>query len=673
VEEHILILAPRGRDASVICQVLGRDGTACHCCNNLSDLTRSLDEVAGGIIITEEALAGADVEQLLRWCENQPPWSDIPIIVLASKQTGKRPLGSSNVLQRLGNVVLLERPINAETLVSAARATLRARRRQYQTRKLLNDKERAATELRILNETLEQRVEERARELDGARESLALAQDFAGMGSWELDLVTDTSRRSAQYDQIFGYSEQQATWGQTHFLSHVVEEDQASVREAFARAAEGGALDLECRIRRLDGAIRWIVARGRAAEFAPDGRPLRMAGVIMDTTDRRQTEEALRQAQKMEAIGQLTGGVAHDFNNLLTVIVGGLDMMIRRPDNTERVVRLANAAMTAARRGEQLTQQLLAFSRRQMLRPETVDPNRLLMDFEPLARRAVGESIMLDFDLAPEVTPIKIDPAQFEAAVLNLIVNARDAMPDGGTVTVRSRNFHQTADATPENGGLKPGDYVEIAVVDRGDGIEAGTLARVFEPFFTTKDVGKGSGLGLAQVYGFARSAGGSAAIQSEVGSGTVVRLYIPVSDGVVAEDPRASPDVAPLEPAASGETLLIVEDDEQVLGMAVESLQELRYQVIVSRNGKEALERLRGSGRIDIMFSDVVMPGGISGLQLAAEARRIRPELKILLTSGYTGGPGKSQIIDVDLPVLDKPYGRDELAQKLRAVLDGG
>jgi signal transduction histidine kinase/CheY-like chemotaxis protein len=430
-------------------------------------------------------------------------------------------------------------------------------------------------------------------------------------------------------------------------------------------------LDLECRIVRPDGETRWIVAKGRV-EYDPRGEPVRMAGVVMDTTERRHTEDALRQAQKMEAIGQLTGGVAHDFNNLLTVIVGGLDMLIRRPDDPLRVVRLAESAMTAARRGEQLTQQLLAFSRRQVLRPETLNPNQLLLGFEGLAARAVGESVVLKMDLEPGAHPIRIDPAQFEAAVLNLIVNARDAMPQGGEIAIRTRNVHRSTEDLGDQ-GLAPGAYVMVSVCDTGSGIEPGTLARVFEPFFTTKDVGKGSGLGLAQVYGFARSAGGSVAIESTPGLGTAVRLYFPRSvDAATEERHPLSPHV-PLRRAADGETVLLVEDDEQVLGMAVESLEELRYKVVVARDAREALEHLNGDGRIDILFSDVVMPGGMNGAQLAVEARQLRPELKVLLTSGYVGELGADQVVGEDLPLLTKPYRRDELAQKLRVVLGAG
>jgi PAS domain S-box-containing protein len=671
MQERVVVLAPRGRDAEVIESVLRRVGVKCEVCTDLAALRACLEGDVGGVLLTEESLAGHDLEPFLAWCDGQPPWSDLPVIVLATRQAGRRPESASQVLKRLGNVVLLERPINAETLASAARSAVRARRRQYEARGLLHEQERTARRLRTLNETLEQRVQERTRELEAARETLAFALDSAEMGSWDLDLGTDTARRSPHHDRIFGYEQPLESWGHEQFFTHVVEEDRPSVVAAFERAAHDGVLDVECRIRRVDGTIRWITAKGRV-EYGADREPLRMAGVVMDTTDRRQTEEALRQAQKMEAIGQLTGGVAHDFNNLLTVIVGGLDMIIRRPEATERVVRLAENAMSAARRGEQLTQQLLAFSRRQMLRPQTLNPNRLLLDFEVLAQRAVGETVRLRFDLDPAVDPVRVDPAQFEAAVLNLVVNARDAMPNGGEIVIASRNVHRGTAEVAER-GLSPGPYVQVSVADTGSGIDEQTLAKVFEPFFTTKEVGKGSGLGLAQVYGFVRSAGGDVTITSSVGSGSTVNLYLPRSADAATEERVQDTSKVPLRRAASGETVLLVEDDEQVLGMAVESLEELRYRVVVARNAAEALAHLTGPGRIDILFSDVVMPGGMNGAQLAVEARRLRPELKVLLTSGYVGELGAGQVIDANLPVLSKPYRRDELARTLRLVLGGG
>ncbi len=675
--QHFAILAPRGRDSAIIGQVLQRGGLEGVVCVDLAALRASLNGEIGGVVLTEEALSGADLRPVLDWIAGQMPWSDLPFIVLATRQTGPRPASAATILDQLGNVVLLERPINAETLTSAVGSALRARLRQYQTRDLLLGREQSAAALVQLNESLEQRVRQRTGELEAARETLAFALDSAGMGSWDLDLRTDTARNSRRHDGIFGLDaeagpgaprDQQRAWGRSAFLRHVLEEDRKAATSAFDKALGSGTLGLECRITRGDGAVRWIDARGRV-EYAPGGEPVRMAGIVMDTTDRRRTEDALHQAQKMEAIGQLTGGVAHDFNNLLTVIVGGLDMMIRRPERTDRVVRLAEAAMTAARRGEQLTQQLLAFSRRQMSRPETLNPNRLLLEFRALAQRAVGEAIDLQVDLDPGVDPVRVDPAQFESAVLNLIVNARDAMPTAGTIRLQCRNVHLPTEAVAER-GISPGAYVMVSVTDTGVGFEPETLQRAFEPFFTTKEVGRGSGLGLSQVYGFMRSAGGDIVIDSTPGLGTSVRLYFPRSEDAAAEERHHANSRVPLRRASSGDTVLLVEDDEQVLGMAVESLEELRYKVVVSRNAREALEHLRGPERIDILFSDVVMPGGMNGAQLAVEAQRLRPGLKVLLTSGYVGDNGAGQTTGQDLPMLNKPYRRDELAQKLRVVL---
>jgi PAS domain S-box-containing protein len=668
VVQRILLLAPIGRDAQVMKQLIDPQGSACEICRDVLELVENLDAEADGIVLTEEVLSGDRVAPLLTWCEEQPSWSDLPIIVLSKKQAGPRSAKSAKIMDRLGNVILLERPVNAETLLSAVKSVYRARRRQYDTRGLLEEQQRTAAQLRVLNTTLEQRVDERTSELESARETLEFALDSAGMGSWDLDLKCDMTRRSAKHDRIFGYPEGLAAWGRSQFLSHVVPEERAAVATAFERAAEIGGLDVECRIVRNDGEKRWIAVKGRVKRDG-SGAPSRMAGIVMDTTERRTAEDTLHQAQKMEAIGQLTGGVAHDFNNLLTVIVGGLDMMIRRPDQAERVVRLAEAAMTAARRGERLTQQLLAFSRRQMLRPEVLNPNRLLLDFEGLARRAVGEAISLQFELDAGVFPIRVDPTQLESAILNLIVNARDAMSDGGTITVQSRNVHRDTKAVAER-GLQPGAYVMLSVTDNGSGIDAETISHAFEPFFTTKEVGKGSGLGLAQVYGFMRSAGGDVTIESDVGIGTTVRLFFPRSVEAAVDNQRVTISKVPLRRATNGETVLLVEDDEEVLRMAVESLEELHYNVIVSCDAKEALEHLTGDARIDIMFSDVVMPGGMNGAQLAVEARKLRPDLRILLTSGYVGHSGNHQVMDQGLTVLNKPYRRDELAEKLRLVL---
>ncbi|ACK80989.1 hybrid sensor histidine kinase/response regulator [Methylorubrum extorquens] len=674
-EERVLILTPRGRDAAVIEGVLDRSGIHATVCANVSAWLKGLREGAGTALVTEEALADGDTADVFAWLDAQQPWSDFPFIVLATRQAGRRTQSAAELLRRLGNVVLLERPINAETLTSAVVSSLRARRRQYQARQHLLERERAQEQLRLANEELERRVAERTREVETAHETLAFALDAAGMSSWDIDYAAGTHRRSPRFDAVFGYADTGQSWDRETFLAHVVDEDRETAEDAFANVPKTGRLDLECRIRRADGAVRWIAMRGRVKSGEAD-RPERIAGILMDRTDQHVTEEALRQAQKMEAIGQLTGGVAHDFNNLLTVIVGGLDMMLRRPDQPDRVKRLAEAAMGAARRGEQLTQQLLAFSRRQMLRPQTLNPNRLLLDFRPLAERAATGAVELAFDLDPALDPIRIDPAQFESAVLNLIVNARDALEGRGghaRIAVTSRNVRLGTAAVADR-GVPPGPYVVISVTDTGSGIPPDKLQRVFEPFFTTKEVGKGTGLGLSQVYGFTRSAKGFAQIESEVGKGTTVSLYFPRSTDPAGEEIGPGPVGAiPLRRAGEGETVLLVEDDEQVLGMAVESLEELRYRVIVTRNAAEALEHLHGVERIDILFSDVVMPGGMNGSQLAVEARRVRPDIKILLTSGYVANLDEGQVIGQgELPVLNKPYRRDELARSLRLVLGG-
>jgi signal transduction histidine kinase/response regulator RpfG family c-di-GMP phosphodiesterase len=674
-EERVLILTPRGRDAAVIEGVLDRSGIHATVCANVAEWLTGLREGAGTALVTEEALADGDTADVFAWLDAQQPWSDFPFIVLATRQAGRRTQSAAELLRRLGNVVLLERPINAETLTSAVVSSLRARRRQYQARQHLLERERAQEQLRLANEELERRVAERTREVETAHETLAFALDAAGMSSWDIDYAAGTHRRSPRFDAVFGYADTGQSWDRETFLAHVVDEDRETAEDAFASVPKTGRLDLECRIRRADGAVRWIAMRGRVKSGEAD-RPERIAGILMDRTDQHVTEEALRQAQKMEAIGQLTGGVAHDFNNLLTVIVGGLDMMLRRPDQPDRVKRLAEAAMGAARRGEQLTQQLLAFSRRQMLRPQTLNPNRLLLDFRPLAERAATGAVELAFDLDPALDPIRIDPAQFESAVLNLIVNARDALEGRGghaRIAVTSRNVRLGTAAVADR-GVPPGPYVVISVTDTGSGIPPDKLQRVFEPFFTTKEVGKGTGLGLSQVYGFTRSAKGFAQIESEVGKGTTVSLYFPRSTDPAGEEIGPGPVGAiPLRRAGEGETVLLVEDDEQVLGMAVESLEELRYRVIVTRNAAEALEHLHGVERIDILFSDVVMPGGMNGSQLAVEARRVRPDIKILLTSGYVANLDEGQVIGQgELPVLNKPYRRDELARSLRLVLGG-
>lgn len=387
--------------------------------------------------------------------------------------------------------------------------------------------------------------------------------------------------------------------------------------------------------------------------------------------DLKAAQANLIQAEKMASLGQLTGGVAHDFNNLLTVATGSLDLILRKPGDADRVTRLVQTALTAMLRGEKLTQQLLTFARQQVSRPQTVNVNRLIAELEPFLSPAVSYGIELSLDLSSVLDPSHIDPAQFEAALLNLTINARDAMSSGGRITVETRNVELDDDYAADNTEVSPGGYIMVAVSDNGAGMSSDVAARAFEPFFTTKEVGKGSGLGLSQVYGFAKSAGGHVKIYSEPGVGTTVRLYLPRSADHVVEAPEPRSGMISLRPANGHETILVVEDNPNVLAYAVEVLSELGYRVLSAADARQALDILHGDEPIDLMFSDVVMPGGMNGVQLAVEARRARPGLKVLLTSGYAASAlSGDHALPENIEMLGKPYRHSDLADKLRLVI---
>jgi CheY-like chemotaxis protein len=384
----------------------------------------------------------------------------------------------------------------------------------------------------------------------------------------------------------------------------------------------------------------------------------------MDHTERRSLEEQLTQARRMEAVGQLTGGVAHDFNNLLTVVLGNVDLL-DRPTNDARQQRQIKAIRHATERGRDLTRQLLAFSRRQQLSPVVLDVNALITGFAPLIGQAVGEAVTVTLELADEPLHVNVDPAQLESALLNLAVNARDAMPAGGALTIAARALDGAAAGSRD--GLDAGaNWIEIEVRDTGEGMPSDVLARVFEPFFTTKEVGKGSGLGLSQVYGFVRQSGGHMTVDSAPGQGARFKLYLARSAEGVAARPAAE---APCAEVGGSERLLVVEDDPSVLALTVEMLGALGYDVVTATEARRGLDALQTDPTIALVFSDVVMPGGLSGLDLAREARALRPDVRILLTSGYVGD---APLADGDeFPLIDKPYERSALATKIRALLD--
>jgi len=389
-----------------------------------------------------------------------------------------------------------------------------------------------------------------------------------------------------------------------------------------------------------------------------------------DMTERLAAEDRARRSQRLEAVGQLTGGIAHDFNNLLAVVIGSLDLLQMRVARDGEAVELAESALKAALRGADLTRQLLAFSRQQPLNAKVLAMDERISATMALLRRTLGERIEIRADLSPQLWPALADPVQFEAALVNLAINARDAMPNGGRLSIEAENFHLDDDYARQNAEVTPGDYVMIAVTDSGSGMPPEVAARAFEPFFTTKPPGEGTGLGLSMVYGFARQSRGHVKIYSEPGHGTTVRLYLPRAADVSSTAAEPRPATAPA--ARRGERILVVEDNSEVREVAVAQLAALGYRVVEAENAEEALSILGRDDDIDLIFTDVVMPGPMNGDELARIARRQRPDLKVLLTSGFAkgalhGGP-QSDLANIFLP---KPYRQVELAAKLRAILD--
>jgi signal transduction histidine kinase/ActR/RegA family two-component response regulator len=389
-----------------------------------------------------------------------------------------------------------------------------------------------------------------------------------------------------------------------------------------------------------------------------------------EIAEHQSTERVLRQVQKMEAVGQLTGGIAHDFNNLLTAIIGNLELIIASRDNAEAVRRFAAAAERAATRGANLVSSLLAFARRQTMKVEPVHVNGLLREFLPLLQRAVGDMVRLEMDLQPELPDCLADAAHFQSSVLNLAINARDAMPNGGTLSVTTRVVDLEPAALAHNPDAKPGRFVAVSARDTGTGMSTEVAEKAFEPFFTTKEAGKGSGLGLSQVYGFARQSGGHITIETGPGRGTTVRLFLPVQ-GIAALS-QAKPDIETGRgtPASYG-TVLVVEDDAEVLEVVRATLSEAGFEVITAGSGAAALPVLESDRQIGILFTDVVMPDGISGVDLARRARKLRPGLPVLLTSGYAPGTVLAKgVVEGEFELLPKPFHREDLAARLRAAL---
>ena len=536
--EKALILAPVGRDAPIAAGMLKESAIPSLICPDLDCLAKQLDDTLAFVLVTEEALAGSDLRAVASWIADQPEWSDLPFILLTRKGGGlERNPEAQRLLDTLGNVTFLERPFHPTTLVSLARAALRARRRQFEARARLKELQDSEEQLRRANETLEVRVEERTREHE-----LAIAK--------------------------------------------------------------------------------------------------------------------LHEAQKLETLGQLTGGVAHDFNNLLTPVIGNLDLLRRRLPETDRSQRLIESSLRAASRAATLVQRLLAFARRQDLRPRSVNIGALLDGMTDLVQRSIDPSIRVSISHSPDLPPARVDPNQLELAVLNLAINARDAMPHGGELTITA-----SAETVRQRARLGAGDYVRISVVDNGTGMDAEVLARAVEPFYSTKGLGKGTGLGLSMVHGLAAQLGGMLDLKSSRGAGTVADIWLPVASGpAIGEEVDSRPPVG----AAQRATLLLVDDEELVRAGTAEMLADLGYDVVQASSGADCLGLLRSGTEPDLLITDYLMPG-INGVELIQEARRLVPDLKVALITGYSTiaeGPGAS------VPRLAKPYRQADLADFVAELL---
>jgi PAS domain S-box-containing protein len=528
----------------------------------------------------------------------------------------------------------------------------------------VTERKEAEAELRALTETLETRIGERTRELAELNERLRrerLLFELIIENTSEGIIVVDNELRhliwNAAMESINGQRREDVL-GKTvfevfpQFSDHPVgnawcaalKGERAKIRDyRFFSEPRGAEIIYDADFTPLYGQNRAIIGA---------------IGILRDTTERHRIERL----SKLETVARLTGGVAHDFNNLLTAAMGWLEMILH-DEGDRRLASFAETALRAINRGAQLTQQLLAFSRRQALRPVSADLNQLVAEIEVLIRRAVGETIDVVIEDAAALPRCTVDPAQFESAVMNLVINARDAMPAGGRVRLVTRKIARHE--IPTDVDLSPGDYVAFTVEDNGEGMPPEVAARVLEPFYTTKEIGKGSGLGLSTVYGFATQSGGGLGIDSAPGQGTTVTLYLPVA----SDDPEEStPGRAVDEREPGTGSILVVEDDADVQEISVAILEELGYRTLVADNSWEALEILRRSDAIDLLFTDLVMPGGMSGAVLAREAQAIRPRLRVLLTTGYAGPDASSAA--AEFPMISKPFRSVELSHAIARLM---
>ncbi len=681
----VLVSAPYGNDAASVSLLLGEQNYETLTCQTLGDVAEAIDDQAGVILVTEESLRG-DIDPLHRAIAAQPDWSDIPFVLLAGRSTG-RGISGEWIRRRLPdnavNVVLLERPLSAESLTSAIASAMRARQKQFEIRDKLAELADGQSRLTTLLDALPVGVA--FVNPDGTtRLANPEFRRFLPTGVIPSHLADGEARWE-------GYDAEGKIITRDRFIMPRALRGERVEGQEFLHHPDGGA-PVWTRVSgipllsddEITGAISVIVnideqkraqeALANAAQKLEEQVAERTAALTnalsrlqAEAEERARAEEALRQSQKMEAVGQLTGGIAHDFNNMLTGITGALDVLRRRiaSGRTADLDRFMDAASTSAQRAAALTARLLAFSRRQSLDSRPTDVNSLVGSLEELLRRTMSEQIVVAIDRAKPLSAALVDANQLENAILNLAINARDAMPEGGALTVATCDVHLDAEFCSRRPGFVEGHYVGVSVTDTGTGMDEQILEKVFEPFFTTKPIGQGTGLGLSMVYGFAKQSNGHVLIDSAVGSGTSVTIFLPAADGAPADQQTPGP-----VHDGEGETVLLVEDDPSVRLLVCDVLKELGYLPVEAADPQAALRLIESGIRFDLMITDVGLPG-MNGRQLAEIARTHLPDLPVLFVTGYAeNATMRRGFLGPKMEMIAKPFQIELLARKIREML---
>jgi PAS domain S-box-containing protein len=504
-----------------------------------------------------------------------------------------------------------------------------------------------------------------------SEDRLHRALDAARMGTWFWSVKSNTLSWDENLRQLYGLASGESVTNYEQFLARVHPDDRNFVADVVQRTMEdGGNLDYTFRILLPDGRVRWIADQGEIGRDE-SGNPIYLTGVCTDVTDRRITEERLRQAHRMESVGRLAGGVAHETNNQMSVVLGAADFILQRPDVPEAVRADVEFMQKAAQRTAAITGQLLAFSRRQVLKPEVLNLNTVVSGWEPVLRRVMGADCGVVLRLTPDIGPVRADPGQLEQVLLNLALNARDAMPRGGTITLETFSTELSGEylrLKPDT-AVRPGRYTVLVVTDTGHGMDKATLSHIFEPFFTTKGVGQGTGLGLSVVYGIVKQSDGYIWVYSEPGQGTTFKIYLPARAG----QPEPAAGDARRPRARRGERILVVEDEAPLRQIMRRSLEGAGYQVVEVASGEEALQQVQqqGADSISLVLCDVMLPG-TSGRELAERIRALRPGLPVLYVSGYTDGEIERRgLLEPGAAFLQKPFTPEALVQALQRTLD--